>query len=280
MKTIYHDFEEPVFSFHRINDGFDPGYLHFHTYYEVSVVKSGRLAIICNGDNIQYDKPCIILHKPYSFHAIIAQQGVTYDFFVFHFDSRYVAEFAEDMIDLGELYVSNLSVIPITDEIERKLYPFLDAYSDSPDDLKLKYLVLAAVLDVASRYPRLTAGDASGAAEGEPEAGKFGYVNDIVNYINAHYSETLTADTLAKQFFISRQKLDADFKKAMLVTLKQYIIDIRIVNSMKLLCTGAPLLETAFNCGFINESHFIKTFKQHIGVSPYQFAKNSSVDKN
>ena len=43
-----------------------------------------------------------------------------------------------------------------------------------------------------------------------------------------------------------------------------------------MLIAGKSVLETGAACGFFNESHFIRTFKDKVGVTPSRYAKRFS----
>ena len=275
MRTIFHDFDDPLFSFHRRTDGLDPGYLHFHTYYEFSIVTSGKINIIEEGANIRCEEPCIIVHAPYSFHEIIAERGTPYDHVVFHFSKECASELPS-CINIGLLYARSLTVIPINEEMGAKVYPLIAAYDAcKKDEDALKILIMTCLLRVIQENLRFAITDS---ACGFPD--RLSYIRDVTEYINSHYSDRLSADDIAKVWFISRQKLDADFKSVMSVTLKQYILDARIANAIRLLSMGGKVSDVTYECGFSCESHFIHIFKDRIGTSPYKFSKNCSFSVN
>lgn len=281
MQNIYHDFDGELYSFYRLADGFDPGYLHFHSHFELSVVKSGSLTIINNGDTLKCDGPCILAHRPNTFHTVIAAHGVPYEIYVFHFNEGYLEEFSSRILDIGPLYRRNLAVIPISDDVRTELYPLLSLYSNStPDTDSFKRLLLALILSTTLKYSGRSLLAAENASACVKRDNKCGYIGDVIKYISENFSQQLSAEELSKRFFVSTQKLRSDFKQVTLLTLKQYIIDVRITNAIRLLSSGESLLDTAYACGFINESHFIKTFRARIGVSPYRYSKLSGTDKN
>ena len=277
MRTIFHDFTDEVYSFHRISDGFDPHYLHFHRHYELSVVTSGSLTIIADGVQLRENRPVIIFHAPYSFHEIIAEKGIPYDYHVFHFSSALYDSICTSMCSPQALYRASMTVIPLEGELEKEIMPMLAAYSDAPERGNLRRLLLACILEIASRYheQRIPLHH-----QGEPDASPkhprkdTEYIIEIAKYIEKNFQEPITADSLAELYFISRQKLDADFKDVMDVTLRQYIIDTRIANAVRMLTMGESITSVTYDCGFVNESHFIRTFRQRIGITPGQFQKN------
>jgi len=274
MKTIFHDFTKDLYTFHRKSNGFDPHYLHFHRHYEFSVVTSGDLDIISDGVKIHENRPVIIFHAPYSFHEIIASPGTVYDYYVFHFSEVLYDRICSTMCSPQALFRVPLTIIPIEDDFAAELLPLLGSYSSESGRENLRSLLMACILEIASRY-RSSAIYPTVAEEpdNKPRQGT-DYVYEIAKYINENYQEPLTSESLAATFYISRQKLDADFKDVMDSTLRQFIIDTRIANAVRMLTLGKSITAVTFDCGFVNESHFIRTFRQRIGITPGQFQKN------
>ena len=267
MYILFHDFDDPIYSFHHITDGMTPASLHFHRHYEISVVRSGKLNIIREGSNLRFDQPCIIMHAPYSFHAIAADSSVPYDHYVFHF-SKESADELPHCVDVGLLFRQKLSVIPIDDSLSSRVYPILNAYDAcSESDTTLKSLLMTCLLSIAQDNL------ASAIAKSPAVENRLLYIRDVTEYIDTHFYEKLSADSLAKKWFISRQKLDSDFKSLMSITLRQYLIDVRVANALRMLSMGQKVSETAQSCGFSCESHFNHIFKERVGYVPGRFAK-------
>lgn len=274
MKTIYHDFTEDLYAFHRTSDGFNPHYLHFHRYYEFSIVTSGDLDIISDGAKLHENRPVIIFHAPYSFHEIIASPGTVYDYYVFHCSRALYDRICSTMCSPQALFRAPLTVIPIEGDFAAELMPLLGSFSDEPDRKNLRSLLMACILEIASRYRGMRVyPPVTEEHDCKPRHGT-DYIYEIAKYINENYQEPLTSESLAATFYISRQKLDADFKDVMDSTLRQFIIDTRIANAVRMLTMGESITAVTFDCGFVNESHFIRTFRQRIGITPGQFQKN------
>ena len=58
----------------------------------------------------------------------------------------------------------------------------------------------------------------------------------------------------------------------------QYTIELRVQKARKLLLeTDLPLLDICTECGFQDQSYFIKTFRERTGISPARFRKRSGM---
>lgn len=101
----------------------------------------------------------------------------------------------------------------------------------------------------------------------------FKKIEEIIEYINENFSQELSLDQLSNEFFISKSYLMQVFKRTMGFTVNQYIITRRIANARNYLKRGYSVGATAELCGFVNCCHFIRTFKNLVGVSPKQYSK-------
>ena len=95
----------------------------------------------------------------------------------------------------------------------------------------------------------------------------------VIKYIQAHLAESLSLDSIAAHFFISKFYLCRNFKLATGFSVRDYIIHCRILRARALLRTGYRVQETGELVGFHNNEHFIRTFKKLTGISPKRYAK-------
>jgi AraC-like DNA-binding protein len=99
-------------------------------------------------------------------------------------------------------------------------------------------------------------------------------VLDIVNYVNQHYMEPLKLCEISRQFDISSSYLCRTFKESTGFSFIEYINNIRIKEARDLLIGSSfNVTEIAGMVGFDNTSHFGRTFKLMMGISPLCFRK-------
>lgn len=96
-------------------------------------------------------------------------------------------------------------------------------------------------------------------------------IPQIIRYITEHFSEPITLDGLAAQFFISKSYLIRHFKAYTNATVYAYIMALRITHARRLIREGVPAVEAGRDCGFSDYSTFYKAFKAQTGMSPQQF---------
>ena len=100
-------------------------------------------------------------------------------------------------------------------------------------------------------------------------------MDEIAEYLEKNYHLNITLDELAKMFYFSREHLSRAFKKAYRINLFDYITNLRLEESKKLMAqTTMSLEDIAIQTGFNSGSYFSKTFKKRIGLSPKEYRTN------
>ena len=107
-------------------------------------------------------------------------------------------------------------------------------------------------------------------------------IRAAVTYIDDHYREKISISTLAHVSNMSASVFRRAFCKIMEMTPGAYITTIRINKARKLLAeTGKTISDIAEECGFYDQSHFIKMFARSRRQSPseYRMAHQAPAEK-
>ncbi|MDA3845450.1 MAG: AraC family transcriptional regulator [Vallitaleaceae bacterium] len=102
--------------------------------------------------------------------------------------------------------------------------------------------------------------------------------DEIKNVVNLVFSTNgmVTVNEAASQCMMSTSHFSRLFKKVTGVTFAKFALGHRIKQSViSLLDTSDPIKKIAIDWGFIDSSHYTKTFEKFFGISPYAFRKQS-----
>lgn len=100
---------------------------------------------------------------------------------------------------------------------------------------------------------------------------------EIKQYIDTHYDEDLTLETIGKELHINPYYIGHLFKDHIGYSPIQYIARRRIGEAQSLLIhTDYSITTIASMVGYNNQSHFNSVFVKYIKMSPSQYRKNYS----
>jgi AraC family transcriptional regulator len=94
--------------------------------------------------------------------------------------------------------------------------------------------------------------------------------------LHDRFSESFTIEEVARSVGTSPAYLCRVFREQYRYTIGEYVRLLRVESASRRLCdSDAPLAEIALDVGFVDQSHFTKTFKRLTGMTPAQFRATS-----
>lgn len=91
-------------------------------------------------------------------------------------------------------------------------------------------------------------------------------------YIENHFAEKITVKHLAEIGNVSVSSFNRIFKKELKMTPMEYLIEIRLLQSQKMLKRKEiPITEIAMRCGFNSSAHYSATFRKKYGITPTEY---------
>ncbi|AGX42814.1 helix-turn-helix domain-containing protein [Clostridium saccharobutylicum] len=93
-----------------------------------------------------------------------------------------------------------------------------------------------------------------------------------IDYMNQHFEEKITLDSLSNLTNISKSNFNRVFKKETGISPIEYLINIRLVKAKKFLREkNINITEISAKCGFYSCSHFSACFTKQLGLSPSDY---------
>ena len=242
--------------------------LHYHSVYELYYFVDGDADYQVEGRQYHLKPNSLILLAPYVLHGVRINSRQTYKRYSIHFDMDRIslelrpillAPFpGKESISKEEVYYTDLQ--------DFNLPPFLQALvrsqtSGSSLFAKLEQVYLEAILSELTfmRTQKHPVENTYTLSKPIPE---------VIDYINKHFSEKITLDTLSKHFFLNKDYLNRLFKKNIGITVALYITHKRIGYAQHLLETGMSASVVARTVGFDDYSSFYRAYKKITGSSP------------
>lgn len=191
--------------------------------------------------------------------AVLLPQGGTYSLKGNKEGLFPVINFYSENFDCNEI-----TLIPLKDP---------QTYIRDFETIQKSYLRGASHLEILSIFYKML-----NALSSENKAGA-NILAPAIQYIENNISDPMLSNTaLAKTLGISEVYFRKLFFKRYNISPKQYILDFRIQKAKQMLVeTPYTVLSISESCGFSTPNHFCRTFKQHTGLTPTQYALQNCV---
>ena len=131
---------------------------------------------------------------------------------------------------------------------------------DNASSLAIEGLALEVICEASRRQVKLS----------ERKAPR--WLEHAREFLHAHFSETVSLEEVAKSAGTHPVHLARVFRQSYHCTVGDYIRQLRIEYACReLSLTEAPFTEIAMRAGFYDQSHFSRTFKRIIGLTPREY---------
>lgn len=236
---------------------------HIHEEYTITLIERGNMGAFLRGFNHKFDKSSIITINPEEIHScgVLSKEG-------FKHHSLYISTDIMDNI-LKENFNSNLLSFKnfqfSNEVIYQKLYPLMKCDSSMFSKLSWECELIEAISSVLKINTKVS--------NEIVLPSNYKLVNYAKEFINDNYSQNFTLDDFAKEFDISKYHFLRLFKKHTFVSPHTYLMIRRVEKAKQFLRKNANISEIAYLCGFTDQSHLNKKFKQLTGITPGEYKK-------
>jgi AraC family transcriptional regulator len=110
-------------------------------------------------------------------------------------------------------------------------------------------------------------------AEGPPGR-RPGWLGRVDELLHARFAQTLSLQEIAAAVRVSADHLARTFRRCHGRSVGEYVRELRVEFACRRLAESeTPLAQIALDAGFADQSHFTKTFRRHMGITPLAFRK-------
>ena len=248
---------------------------HWHEEAELTLITSGKCIYKIDLVEYEVEEGDILFVPPLFLHSITLgnNKKVSSETYVFHLkflggnstdicSTRYLAPIMNQEFSMPYVIKSNHSAYVSLRKIFNQINTTYDE-SIIGYELALKSLFLQTIF-LLLQYSKKVA-----VPETEKVSDK---IKNVLDYIELHYSETITVSQLAKLCYFSDYHFMRFFKKHMNMTCVEYINNLRLEKAVELFEKGnSSIMEVSLSVGFHNLSYFHRAFKKKYRMTPLSF---------
>ena len=247
--------------------------LHFHDFYECSLLLSGALSYQIESVSFEEQPGDLLLISPNQLHRPLFIHGTEpYERIVFWLSLPFVARLSGEGCDLSACFHSGKSgAIRLGGTIRTQLVRlFSELLTASRSDAFGRDLLCQALAtSLLVHLNRIAQGEADTVSRAEIRISPL--VQRVADYLDAHLGEPVSLDALSEAVYLSKYHLERRFREETGASIYQMLLQKRMIRARNLMREGMPLLQVALGCGFSGYSGFYKAFRGEYGVSPREY---------
>lgn len=249
---------------------------HWHSEFELNLVRSGRGEFFYNDTLYQVSAGDIFIVAPDVLHAVYPGDSdeLIYDALVFN----------KVMLGTGSNDRSSAEcIMPIVNGSHKLCTRIPRDSADYPEFLRLTERIFECVKENKPHYDLLMKScimqffwllenSDSLIEKGNADISYSNMMRPSLEYMNDHFAEKISVDELAELVHLSKSYYMWCFKKAVGIGAIEYLTQLRIKAALNLLqTTESSISDIALQCGYGNLSNFNRQFKRIVGCSPNQY---------
>lgn len=243
--------------------------VHHHDFYEMYFLLDGNVSYWVNGEIYNLKPGDILLINPMVLHRPVDNKNAVCERMVLWLEKQYLEGLSLDF-PLNKCFFKDVNVLHPSASSRAELIDKLsliikenknkemggNLYADA---LLLQFMVEINRLSIKLSQSKKTIN--------EPKE----LISGVLEYINENYSNDITLDNIAKEFYVSKYYLSHEFSNSVGTGIYRYIILKRLLEAKRFLLNGASSKEACEKCGFKDYANFFRAFKNEYGISPKEF---------
>lgn len=233
-------------------------FLHSHDFYEILLFIQGDSSYIIEGNTYKLNPYDLIVQRKNEMHRIYHHSVSTYERAIISVQPNFFKELNCPELEAEFLKQTHGSMNRIEAEkcVSSGLYDAfmrLQKYSNNFQDnyTPVVTAVITEILYLINNVNLFSKDDT-------PDS----QLKSVISYINNNYTNDISLDELAEQFYVSKYHLCRIFKEGTGITIHNYITNKRLMRVKELRAEGHSMSEAAMLAGFGNYSSFYRAYKK------------------
>lgn len=241
---------------------------HWHDFYEVESVIGGEATEFINGIPYNIDNGFITIMPPGAFHSYSVKSNFLH-LNTFCFSTVMLSPEIKNklsVLDSPHLFKLNSHQYEVFNSSFLKLNSIIDKS-------RFQYDIMRRIIEIGLLFCEQAE---NLYINNESDNKQIQLVQTVLNYIDNHYAEEISRNTLAEELHYSPSYFSTLFKKISGISLSEHITAVRMQHAMDLTQNSElPISKIIENVGYKSPSLFYETFQSFFGSTPKEIRSAS-----
>lgn len=265
LKTVCYDEELNIEAYH-FQGIIQPFPNHFHDYYVIGFVESGKRKLCCKNKEYNLKAGDIFIFNPDDNHGCVQLSDVEFSYISFNIPKttmQALTEKIESKKYINEDIIFSKNVIS-DKEIASSICALYNLITSTAEKFE-KEEMLVIIINLLRKHCKWQKTNVNNNYENE--------IAKVCDYIELNYSQNISLEKLCSIVSLNKSTLLRVFTKEKGITPYRYLQSIRIIKARKLLEEGISPVDAAMITGFSDQSHFTRFFNLFTGLSPTAYKR-------
>lgn len=241
---------------------------HIHNTYEILFFLQGNVQMIMGGNVYMMKKGDLFIIRPTVYHSVkVIDNSLPYERFVFNFSEDFIPSLSKEFFKNARDVYNIPTTHPIFGIMEewKKIClnnSVCDIEETQKEIFKSVITLLSVFVDEKEIQPLKTNK----------------VIERILEYIDQHPTEKITAQKIADEFFVSPSWVVHNFRKHLDISFMDYVNKKRLLYAQFLINNGLTPTQACEQCNYSDYSTFYRQYKKFLGCVPKN-DKNSVTNK-
>ena len=264
----------------KFDETFEVTQFHCHDYYELYIHVRGGEFMGVDNQLFQLKPNQVFILPPFAMHGLSCTSEMrNYERAYLNLSPEVLQTLGCGQIDLDQFFRAHTSgdvcTYQLSDADAAQFITWIRKIRDNQKNESFEndafhrfqnYALMMGIVNLLCRTMRHTS-----PMEGEPFGN--GIIQEILSYINNHYTQPIRIENLARSFGVSVSWLSHEFTRFTNRSVYDYVLYRRVMLARQQMMGTASLNEIAYQCGFNDYSNFLRSFGKVVGMSPSQYRK-------
>jgi AraC-like DNA-binding protein len=235
---------------------------HAHEEYTISLIHDGNMKGFLNGFSHNFSQSTVLTINPDEIHACKTNSDLGYTYNSIYFRASFLNDIANEHGIRTPLYFKKNTLN------DKGLYQKLSALVALNEiGISSKIEFESVLIDVLEQMFQLNHFQRNVLFANNKER----LISRAKEFINDNYALDLRLEDIAKELNISKYHFLRIFKSYTHISPHSYLMNRRIEKAKIFLQKGTSIINTAYDCGFNDQSHLHRRFKAIMGITPKQY---------